>query len=150
MPRYPLNLPVDLKLEAEALAKKQGISLNQFIMWSVSEKVASMRSQLDDPRFPLITYRRGGSGDWRPVIRGTAIHVKAIVSWVKFGETPKSVAGNYDLDIKQVQEAQAFYQAHKAEIDADLKEEEDLEEQHKKEMKRSRARKKVNAKTSSR
>ncbi|MFZ5819266.1 MAG: DUF433 domain-containing protein [Chloroflexota bacterium] len=150
MTRYALNLPIDLKREAEEVAKKQGISLNQFIMWSVSEKVATMRSQLDDPRFPLITYRRGGFGDWSPVIRGTAIHVKAIASWVKFGETPESVAKNYDLDIKQVQEAQAFYEAHKAEIDADLQEEEDLEEQHKKETKKSRARKNVKAKTSSR
>lgn len=150
MTRYPLNLPVDLKQEAEALAKKQGISLNQFIMWSVSEKVASMRNQLDDPRFPLITYRRGGSGDFSPVIRGTAIHVKTIVLWIKFGESPKTVAEEYGLDIKQVQEAQAFYQAHKAEIDADIQEDEDLEEQHKKEMKRSRSRKNVKAKTASR
>ncbi|NOH03812.1 MAG: DUF433 domain-containing protein [Chloroflexi bacterium] len=150
MTRYPLNLPVDLKQEAEALAKKQGISLNQFIMWSVSEKVASMRSQLDDLRFPLITYRRGGSGDLRPVIRGTGIHVKTIVSWIKFGESPKTVAEEYGLDIKQVQEAQAFYQAHKAEIDADLREEEELEEQHKKEMKKSKGRKNVKAKTASR
>ena len=105
--------------------------------------------KLEDPQFPLIAYRREGS-DARPVIRGTAIHVKAIVSWVKFGETPRSVAKNYDLDIKQVQEAQAFYQAHKAEIDADLQEEADLEERHKKEMERSRSRKNVKAKTSSR
>ena len=42
MTRYSLNLPLDLKREAEEVAKKQGISLNQFIMWSVSEKVATM------------------------------------------------------------------------------------------------------------
>lgn len=150
MTRYPLNLPVDLKQEAEALAKKQGISLNQFIMWSVSEKVATMRGQLDDPRFPLITYRQEGPGNSRPVIRGTAIHVQAIVQWIKFGETPQHVADDYNLDIKQIREAQAFYQAHKAEIDADIQEEEDLEEQHKKEMKRSKTGKNVKAKTASR
>lgn len=38
MTRYALNLPVDLKREAEEMAKKQGVSLNQFIMWSVAEK----------------------------------------------------------------------------------------------------------------
>ncbi|MFZ5911943.1 MAG: DUF433 domain-containing protein [Chloroflexota bacterium] len=105
--------------------------------------------KLEDPKFPLIAYRREGA-EARPVIRGTAIHVKAIVSWVKFGETPQHVADDYNLDIKQVQEAQAFYEAHKAEIDADLQEEEDLEEQHKKETKKSRARKNVKAKTSPR
>jgi predicted HicB family RNase H-like nuclease len=58
MTRYSLNLPVNLKREAEELASRQGISLNQFIMWSVSEKVASLRQELDDPNFPGITYRR--------------------------------------------------------------------------------------------
>jgi predicted HicB family RNase H-like nuclease len=58
MTRYALNLPVKLKSEAEELASRQGISLNQFIMWSVSEKVASLRQDLDDPNFPGITYRR--------------------------------------------------------------------------------------------
>ena len=149
MTRYALNLPVDLKQEAETLAKKQGISLNQFIMWSVSEKVATMRNELDDPQFPLITYRRGGSGIHRPVIRGTAIHVQAIVQWVKFGETPKSVAKNYDLDIKQVQEAQAFYKVHKKEIDDFIKEEEDLEKEYIQEREKSKGKKKVKAKTTS-
>jgi uncharacterized protein (DUF433 family) len=105
--------------------------------------------KLEDPKFPLIAYRREGS-DARPVIRGTAIHVQAIVQWIKFGETPKAVAKDYDLDIKQVQEARAFYQAHKTEIDADIQEEKALEEQHKKEMKRFKARKNVKAKTASR
>ena len=59
MTRYALNLPVDLKHEAEILAKRQGVSLNQFIMWAVSEKVTSMRNELDDPKFPLISYRVG-------------------------------------------------------------------------------------------
>src|SRR3972149_4345631 len=108
MTRYALNLPIDLKQEAEQIAKKQGVSLNQFIMWSVSEKVATMRQQLDDPKFPLITYRRGGSGIPRPVIRGTAIHVQRIVQWINFGETPQKVAADYNLDLKQVQEAQSF------------------------------------------
>lgn len=106
--------------------------------------------KLEDPKFPLIAYRQGGSGSARPVIRGTAIHVQTIVQWIKFGETPESVAGDYDLELKQVQEAQAFYKAHKAEIDADIQEEHDLEKQHKKEMKRYKSRKNVKAKTASR
>lgn len=150
MTRYPLKLPVDLKQEAETIAKRQGISLNQFIMWSVSEKVASMRNQLDDPRFPLITYRQGGSGISRPVIRGTAIHVQAIIGWIKLGETPDSVATNYHLDIRQVKEAQAFYEVHKKEIDDFVKDEEDLEKQYIEQRKKIKGKKHDKTKTSSR
>jgi uncharacterized protein (DUF433 family) len=150
MTRYALNLPVDLKREAEEMAKKQGVSLNQFIMWSVAEKVVSMRNQLDDPNFPQITHRRGGSGIPRPVIRGTALHVQSIVLWMQYGESPEKVAANYNLDIKQVHEAQAFYEAHKAEIDADIQAERDLEEQHKTEREKARVKKHVKAKTASR
>jgi len=149
MTRYALNLPVDLKREAEEMAKKQGVSLNQFIMWSVAEKVVSMRNELDDPKFPQITYRRGGSGIPRPVIRGTALHVQAIVLWMQYGESPETVAANYNLDIKQVHEAQAFYEAHKTEIDADIQAERDLEEQHKAEREKTRAKKHVKTKTAS-
>jgi len=149
MTRYALNLPLDLKREAEEVAKRQGISLNQFIMWSVSEKVATMRSQLDDPRFPLITYRQGGSGIARPVIRGTALHVQAIVQSIKLGESPQSVAKNYGVEIKQVQEAQAFYQAHQKEIDDFIKDEDALEKQHSEQQKKVKGGKHGQAKTSS-
>jgi len=149
MTRYALNLPVDLKQEAETLAKKQGVSLNQFIMWSVSEKVATMRKQLDDPKFPLITYRVGASGTPMPVIRGTGIRVQTLIQWIKFGDTPKKVAAGYDLDIKQVKEAQAFYKAHKAEIDGNIHAENDLEEQHIKEYRKSKGKNHGKAKTAS-
>lgn len=149
MSRYALNLPIDLKHEAEILAKRQGVSLNQFIMWAVSEKVASMRNELDDPKFPLITYRKGGSGDYSPVIRGTAIHVKTLILWMRFGEKPQKVADNYDLDIKQVQEAQAFYNAHKSEIDKDIEEENELERQYLIKSKKAKAKKHVKTKTTS-
>ena len=149
MTRYALNLPIDLKREAEQIAKKQGISLNQFIMWSVSEKVATMRNQLDDPKFPGITYRRGGSGIPRPVIRGTALHVQAIVQSIKFGETHQSVAKNYGLDIKQVQEAQAFYEAHRKEMDDFIKDEDGLEKQHVERQKKLKGKSHDKAKASS-
>lgn len=149
MTRYALNLPVDLKREAEEMAKKQGISLNQFIMWSVAEKVTSMRNDLDDPRFPMITYRKGGSGVSRPVIRGTAIHVQTIVQSIELGETPKSIAKDYNLDFKQVQEAQAFYKIHKKEIDDWIKEEEYLEKEYIEKRKKIKGKKHDKAKTSS-
>jgi len=134
MTRYALNLPVDLKREAEEMAKKQGVSLNQFIMWSVAEKVVSMRNELDDPKFPQITYRRGGSGIPRPVIRGTALHVQTVAVAVnKFKEKPEEFAENYGIEVNQVREALSFYDAHKEEIDANIEDEINLEKQHKRE-----------------
>ena len=128
MTRYALNLPVNLKSEAEELASRQGISLNQFIMWSVSEKVASLRQALDDHNFPGITYRRGASGWVTPVIRGTGIRVQTIVVEAKMGTSPEQIAAEYELDVKQIREAQAFYTAHRPEIDANIRTEREAEE----------------------
>src|SRR5712691_1142743 len=58
MARYALNLPTQLKQEAETWASQQGVSLNQFIRWAVAEKLGALKQQLDDPAFPHITYRR--------------------------------------------------------------------------------------------
>ena len=41
MARYTLNLPVQLKQDAETWAAQQGVSLNQFILWAVAEKVGA-------------------------------------------------------------------------------------------------------------
>lgn len=134
MTRYALNLPTDLKREAEQIAEKQGVSLNQFIMWSVSEKVATMRQQLDDPNFPGVTYRRGASGWVTPVIRGTGIRVQTVaVAVEKLREKSEEFARQYNLNITQVREALKFYHAHRAEIDANIRYESDLEKQYKKE-----------------
>ena len=43
MARYTLNLPVQLKQDAETWAAQQGVSLNQFILWAVAEKVRGKR-----------------------------------------------------------------------------------------------------------
>lgn len=43
MARYPLSLPIQLKQSAEEYADRQGISLNQFILWAVAEKVGELR-----------------------------------------------------------------------------------------------------------
>ncbi len=127
MTRYALNLPFDLKREAEELAERQGISLNQFIMWSVSEKVAALRQQLDDPKFPGITYRRGASGWVTPVIRGTGIRVQTVAVDIQQGMTIKEIAAEYELDVERVREAFAFYEAHRPEIDANMQAEQQSE-----------------------
>ncbi|HVN55944.1 MAG TPA: DUF433 domain-containing protein [Anaerolineaceae bacterium] len=107
-----------MKREAERLAKRQGISLNQFILWSVAEKVGSLKSSLDDPEFPNITYRRGGAGVPAPVIKGTGIRVQTLViAHRDWEETEAHIADQYDLPENVVREALSFYKAHKAEID---------------------------------
>ena len=58
MARYSLNLPQQLKQDAEHWAAQQGVSLNQFVLWAVAEKVGACKQQLDDPAYALITYRR--------------------------------------------------------------------------------------------
>jgi uncharacterized protein (DUF433 family) len=127
MARYALNLPAQLKQDAENWAAAQGVSLNQFILWAVAEKVGSLGNLLDDPEFPQITYRRGGSGLYRPAIRGTGIHVKAIVGAVQAWEmTPEEIADEYEIPLSPVQEALAFYEKHRREIDIDIAADADL------------------------
>ncbi len=126
MTRYALNLPNELKKDAERLAKQQGVSLNQFILWSVAEKVGGLLQGLDDPDFPSITYRRGASGTLSPVLRGTGIRVQTIVL-ASPDHTPAQIAEDYDLPQTQVQEALGFYEVHRAEIDAHIQAETALE-----------------------
>jgi uncharacterized protein (DUF433 family) len=126
MTRYALNLPEKLKRDAERLAKEQGVSLNQFILWSVAEKVGGLLQGLDDANFPNITYRRGASGSLAPVLRGTGIRVQTI-ALASQNSTPKEIAEDYDLPPMQVQEALGFYEAHRAEIDANIQAEAALE-----------------------
>lgn len=128
MSRYALSLPIQLKKEAEEWAQRQGISLNQFILWAVAEKLGALRSQVDDPDFPRITYRRGASRRPTPVLSGTGIRVQTIVTAAdKWGLSPLEIADQYGLSETQVREAQAFYTAHRSEIEADIQSESALE-----------------------
>ena len=121
MARYTLNLPVQLKQDAETWAAQQGVSLNQFILWAVAEKVGALSQRLDDPAFPHITYRRGASGQPTAVVRGTGIRVQTLVVAAQtWGLTPAQLAGEYDLPVSQIEEALAFSAAHQSEIDAAL------------------------------
>ena len=120
MTRYALNLPKDLKQEAEEWAVRQGISLNQFIMWSVADKVASLRHGVDDPGFPGITYRRGAAGNLTPVLRGSGLRVQTLVVVAQQGLALEQIADEYGLEPARVKEALAFYETHRTEIDANL------------------------------
>jgi len=129
MARYPLNLPAQLKEEAEKWASNQGVSLNQFIMWAVAEKVGSLSQSLDDPAFPRVTYRRGAAEQPVPVLRGTGIRVQTVVVAARQWEmTPAQIAAEYGLAEAQVNDALAFYEAHRAEIEAAIEAEQVMEE----------------------
>jgi uncharacterized protein (DUF433 family) len=121
MARYPLSLPTQLKQEAETLAAQQGVSLNQFILWAVAEKVGALGQRLDDPMFPQVTYRRGAAGIPTPVLRSTGIRVQTLaVANCQWGLTSAQIAAEYGLAEPQVAEGLAFYEAHRTEIDVAL------------------------------
>lgn len=127
MARYPLKLPQKLKQEAEIWAQRQGVSLNQFILWATAEKVGALNQQLDDPQFPQITYRRGAAGIPMPVIRGTGIRVQAIgTAHEQWQMSAAEIAAEYGLLVTQIEDALAFYAAHRSEIETHIAYEERL------------------------
>jgi uncharacterized protein (DUF433 family) len=131
MARYPLNLPANLKKEAEDWAEKQKVSLNQFIMWAVAEKVGALKENLNDPDFPNITYRRGTAGVPTPVVRGTGIRVQTLViAKGQWEMDEEQIASEYGLDLDSVRQALDFYQKHQEEIDQQIAAEKGLELQH--------------------
>lgn len=109
MARYPLSLPAHLKQDAETLAASQGMSLIQFVLWAVAEKVGDLRGQLSDPAFPRIIYRRGASGQPRPVLRGANLRVQTIATAsTHWGLSLAQIAEEYGISQMLVEEALPF------------------------------------------
>jgi len=116
--RYSLNLPIGLKQDAEQMAEQQGVSLNQLILWSLAEKVTSLKSKIDDPDFPSITYKLDFDKQVVPIIKGKGIRVQTIViAFHDWHESIAEIADQYDLPIKLVKEVLAYYDAHKKAVD---------------------------------
>jgi len=131
MAQYPVSLPSQLRQEAEQIAGRQGISLEEFILWAVAEKVGELRGELDDPAFPGVTYQRGAAGMPTPVVRGVGVRVQTLaLAERNWAWTPAETARQYGISEAQVCEALAFYGAHRAELDASESIEADLERQH--------------------
>ena len=131
MPQPPFHLPPLLQEEAEQWASRQGVSLDQFIVWALAEKIGSLKQSLDDLRFPYVTYRRDATGWPVPVLRGTGIRVQTIVGATRtWNLSPAEVAKEYDLTEEQVADALSFYEAHRSEIEASMTEEKHLERSH--------------------
>lgn len=66
---YPLRLPSSVKAEVERRAKREGISINQFVATAVAEKLAAMntaeffaerRARGDLEAFDRLMRRKGG------------------------------------------------------------------------------------------
>jgi uncharacterized protein (DUF433 family) len=125
--RYSLNLPIDLKQEAEQVAEQQKISLNQLILWSLAEKVTSLKGNLDDPDFPSVSYKRDTTNQLVPIIRGKGIRVQTIViASNQWKETIPDICKQYGLSKKMVEDALGFYAAHKNSVDALIAENDSL------------------------
>ena len=67
---YPLRLPASLKAAVEKLSRRDGTSINQFVVVAVAEKIAAMtteelfaarRARADLAEFDRIMSRAGGA-----------------------------------------------------------------------------------------
>ena len=123
MTAYALNLPDRLKQEVEQLAESQGISLDQFVLWAVTEKVSILKAS-----FSLIAYRQGASGQIFPVIKGTGVRVQTLaIAGHKWDMSAAQIADEYDLSEEQVTEALRFYAVNKEQVDLAITSEQSLE-----------------------
>jgi uncharacterized protein (DUF433 family) len=126
-----MDLPQQLQQDAAQFAQQQGISLEQFVLWAVAEKIGALKQQADLQAFPEIAMRIGASRIQTPVIKGTNIRVQAIaIAHTRWQQSPSKIAVEYDLTETQVQNALAFYEAHRTEIDAAIAAEQALEPAH--------------------
>ena len=122
MTAYALNLPDRLKQEVEQLAQSQGISLDQFVLWAVTEKVGTLKAS-----FPQIAYRQGASGQIFSVVKGTGVRVQTLaIANHKWGMIAAQIADEYDLSEEQVTEALRFYAVNKEQINLEIASEQKL------------------------
>jgi uncharacterized protein (DUF433 family) len=125
-----MNLPQQLQQDATQFAQQQGISLEQFVLWAVAEKVGALKQQAD-LTFPEIAMRLGARGVLTPIIKGTNIRVQTIaIAHSRWQQSPSKIATEYDLTETQVQNALAYYETHRTEIDAAIAAEQALEPAH--------------------
>ena len=77
---------------------------------------------------PYVTYYTGFTGPPpTPAIRGTRIRVQTVMLCNRqWGWTPAEIAHQYDLAREAVEDALAYYEAHRQEIDDLIQAEADL------------------------
>ncbi|MEH2364596.1 DUF433 domain-containing protein [Nostoc sp.] len=112
------NLPPVLRQEAQRCAASLGVSLEEFILSAVAEKVEILTENHESPVFPELTYRRGASGLAVPILDGTGLRVQTLaIASQQWGLSAEQIAAEYDLSEAQVNAALAFYAVHQQEID---------------------------------
>jgi len=126
-----LKLPETLFKEVAKCAVNQGISVEQFIIWAIAEKIGILSQPNVDSEYAHITYKRGASGRFTPVLNNSAIRVQTIViAHFNWDLSVLEIAQEYNLTEELVTEALAFYQNHSEEIDKAIASEQGLELAH--------------------
>lgn len=123
-----LQLPKTLLKEVEKLAVNQGISVEQFILWTLAEKIGVLSQSKTDSEYPNISYKPGISGKLTPVLKNTGIRVQTLViAHYNWNLSMVKIAQEYDVTEALVKEALNFYQSHKEEIEKAISAEQGLE-----------------------
>ena len=98
MNSFSLNLPNNLKEQAEKFAANQKITLQMFILLALAEKVGILNQPKVSKDFPNITYVAGASGVTQPVIKGTRLRVQTlIIAAQNWGLSVAEIADDYEL-----------------------------------------------------
>ncbi len=128
MDKKSLTLPKSLLQEVEKYAINQGVSIEQFILWAIAEKIGILSQSLINTKFPNIAYFKGASGKVFPVIKNTSIRIQTIIiAHYQWELSISEIAKEYDLNKELIKEALKFYHTNKTEIDQMISAERGLE-----------------------
>jgi uncharacterized protein (DUF433 family) len=131
MSAYSLNLPSELQKAANQVASLQGISLEQFILSAIADKLARSEGGLSKGGFSQIAYIRGASGVMVPVLKGTGIRIQTLaVARHRWHLSEEQIAREYDLSLELVGQGLLFYSNYSEEIDSAIATEETIEQSH--------------------
>lgn len=123
-----LQLPKTLLEEVEKFAINQGISVEQFILWTLAEKIGVLSQSKTDSEYPNIIYKQGISGKLTPILKNTGLRVQTLViAHYNWNLSIVEISKEYDVTEALVQEALNFYQSHKEEIEKAISAEQGLE-----------------------
>ncbi|MDY6805304.1 MAG: DUF433 domain-containing protein [Cyanobacteriota bacterium] len=128
MSAYSLKLPSQLREAATKRASLQGISLEQFILNAISDKLAAEEEFFNQPNFPEIIYIRGTSGFMVPVLKGTRIRIQTLaIAKKRWNLSEEQIAEEYNLSLDRVRQALLFYSEFREEIEEAIANEQTIE-----------------------
>lgn len=129
MSAYSLNLPTQLREAATKVASMQGISLDQFIIKAIADKLAAGEELVAKLDFPEIAYLRGTSGVKFPVLKGTSIRIQTLaIARHRWNLSEEEIAQEYDLTLETVRQALLFYSEFAEEIESAIAIEQTIEQ----------------------